>query len=150
MRAGRSRGTVHGMRHEASSRRSQPASLRVLLIDDHEVPRAACRALLRTEGIDVVADMPVCEDALAAAIDLRPDVAIVDVIPEDERPFVLVRRLRSILYPPTVVLVSSTSRVVFGPKLHGALFIDKADLCSSEIRATIRASRDSRMEDIGY
>ena len=30
---------------------------RVMIIDDHEISRAACRALLRAEGIDVTADL---------------------------------------------------------------------------------------------
>jgi DNA-binding NarL/FixJ family response regulator len=53
------------MQPDAVSGRSQPANLRVLLIDDHEVSRAACRALLRTEGVEIVADLPVSEDAVA-------------------------------------------------------------------------------------
>jgi len=105
------------MEHEPFSRHSQPANLRVLLIDDHEISRAACRALLRTEGIDVVADLPVYEDAVAATIELHPEAAIVDVTPEDDRALVLARRLRAVLRPPIVVLTSSASRTVLGTTL---------------------------------
>ena len=34
----------------------EPSRLRVLIVDQHEVSRAAIRALLRTEGLDVLAD----------------------------------------------------------------------------------------------
>ena len=131
------------MEHEPFSRHSQPANLRVLLIDDHEISRAACRALLRTEGIDVVADLPVYEDAVAATIELHPEAAIVDVTPEDDRALVLARRLRAVLRPPIVVLTSSASRTVLGTKLDGFPFIAKADLCSSEVLTAIRADQDT-------
>jgi CheY-like chemotaxis protein len=127
------------MQHEPFSRRPQPAKLRVLLIDDHEVSRAACRALLRTEGIDVVADLPVGEDAVAATVELHPEMAIVDVTPEDERAPVLARRLCALQRPPTVVLTSSASRTVLDPKLDGFPFIAKADLCSTEVLTAIPA-----------
>jgi DNA-binding NarL/FixJ family response regulator len=51
---------------------------------------------LRTEGIDVVADLPIHEDAVAEAGRLHPEVVIVDVTPEDERALVLARQLRQL------------------------------------------------------
>jgi DNA-binding NarL/FixJ family response regulator len=65
----------------ADNRASGRQPARILIIDDHEISRAAYRALLRTEGLDVVADMSAGDQALAAARALRPDVAIVDVSP---------------------------------------------------------------------
>ena len=131
------------MQPEHFGRRSQPANPRLLLIDDHDVSRAACRALLRTEGIDIVADLPVGEDAITAAVELRPDAAIVDVTPRDERALMLARWLLAIQRPPTVLLTSSSSRTVLGPMLEGFQFIAKADLCSSEILTAIRADQDT-------
>ena len=115
----------------------------MLLIDDHEISRAACRALLRTEGIDIVAHLPVCEDAVAATVELHPEAAIIDVTTEDDRALVLARRLRALLRPPTVVLTSSASPTVIGTKLDGFPFIAKADLCSSEVLTAIRADQDT-------
>ena len=131
------------MQHKPVSRRSHPANLRVLFIDDHEVSRAACCALLRTEGV-VVADLPVGEDAVAAAARLHPEAAIVDVTPGDERALMLARRLRALRRPPTVVLVSSASRAAFDTKLDGFPFIAKADLCTSEVLTAIRAHSSGR------
>jgi CheY-like chemotaxis protein len=127
------------MQHKPVSRRSHPANLRVLFIDDHEVSRAACCALLRTEGVDVVAELQVDEDAVAAAARLHPEAAIVDVTPGDARALMLARRLRALRRPPTVVLVSSASRAAFDTKLDGFPFIAKADLCTSEVLTAIRA-----------
>jgi DNA-binding response OmpR family regulator len=127
------------MHHKRVRRRSHQANLRVLLIDDHEVSRAACCALLRTEGVVVVADLSVGEDAVVAAARLHPEAAIVDVTPGDERALMLARRLRALRRPPTVVLMSSASRTAFDTKLEGFPFIAKADLCSCEVLTAIRA-----------
>ena len=52
--------------------------LRVIVIDDHTISRA-CRALLRTEGVDVVADAGADGGALEAVAVLRRDVVVIDV-----------------------------------------------------------------------
>ena len=108
---------------------SRPA--RILIIDDHEITRAALRALLRTEGIDV-ADAQTGDPAITAAIAFRPDVVIVDVTPAD--PGVLIaHRLQALPDAPAVVLTSSASRCQFGSRLDHHPFIAKADLCTRAI-----------------
>lgn len=106
---------------------------RVLIIDDHEIFRAACRALLRTQGINVIADVPAGEQAVTAAITRRPDVAIVDVTPTDSGGLGIARRLTALPNPPAIVLTSSTDRAQFGSALDGYAFIAKADICSQAI-----------------
>jgi hypothetical protein len=66
------------------------------------------------------------------------------VIPEDERAFVLARRLRALPRPQTVVLMSSASRTAFDTKLDGLPFIAKADLCSTEVLRALRAHQAAR------
>lgn len=107
---------------------------RIMLIDDHEISRAACRALLRTEGIDVVADMAAGDQAIAAAAMLRPDVAVVDVSPSAGAGFAMARRLRALTGPPAVVLTSSAGPAEFGARLEGHSFVAKAGLCAKAIR----------------
>jgi CheY-like chemotaxis protein len=46
-------------------------SLRILIVDQHEVTRVACAALLRTEGWDVSHVAPGC-DLFALASALQP------------------------------------------------------------------------------
>jgi two-component system, NarL family, response regulator DevR len=54
--------------------------VRVLLVDDHEMVREGLRALLsRSEGMDVVGEAGDAAGALSAAIDLRPDVVLMDL-----------------------------------------------------------------------
>ena len=108
---------------------------RIMIIDDHEITRAACRALLRTEGADVVADMAAGDQAIATAAALRPDVVVVDVSPAAGTGFGMARRLRALPHPPTVVLTSSADPAEFGARLDGHRFIAKAGLCAGAIGA---------------
>ena len=106
--------------------------MRILIVDDHEISRAALRALLRTEGADV-ADVGTGDAAITAAVAFRPDVAIVDVTPADPTGFLLARRLRALPGAPAIVFTSSTSRCRFGSQLNGHQFVAKADLCARRI-----------------
>jgi DNA-binding NarL/FixJ family response regulator len=100
-----------------------------MIIDDHEISRAAICAMLRSEGADVVADLGAGRDALAMARALRPEVIIVDVTPAADTGFGIARRLRALPpAPPSVVLTSSTDRAKFGAQLDGHMFIAKADI----------------------
>ncbi len=107
--------------------------LRVLLVDDHNVSRAVIGALLRTEGLDVVADVPVGEEAVAAAEAFDPNVAIVDVSPDNERGLGIACRLRILPRALTVVLTSSADRASFATKLEDFGFIAKADICADAV-----------------
>jgi len=54
--------------------------VRVLLVDDHEVTRVGLRAVLsRPYNIKVVGEASTADAALAAALDLNPDVVLMDV-----------------------------------------------------------------------
>src|SRR5215831_19347530 len=100
---------------------------RILIVDDHAISRAALRALLRTEGIDV-ADVRTGDAAITATIAFRPDVVVVDVTPANPAGFRIARRLRALPDAPAVVLTSSQSRCRFGSQLGHYPFVAKADL----------------------
>jgi CheY-like chemotaxis protein len=108
--------------------------MRVLLVDDHEISRAAISALLRTEGAEV-ADIGTGDAALAVALAFRPAVAIVDVTPADLTGFVIAARLRALPDGPAVVLTSSADRRRFASRLDSYRFVAKADLCVQTIWA---------------
>ena len=105
---------------------------RILIVDDHEISRAALRALLRTEGLDV-ADIGTGDAAITTAIAFHPDVVIVDVTPADPAGFRIAGQLRASPDAPPVVLTSSTSRRRFGSQLDPYPFVAKADLCARAI-----------------
>lgn len=106
---------------------------RILIIDDHEISREACRALLRAEGVDVVADLAADERAVAVATALRPDLVIVDVTPGADTGFDIAGRLRRLPDPPAVVLTSSAAPASFGSRLDGYGFVAKADIGAATI-----------------
>jgi DNA-binding response OmpR family regulator len=105
---------------------------RILIVDDHEVSRAALGALLRTEGFEV-ADTRRDGDPVTVAIEFRPAVVVVDVAPGEAAGFDLARRLSALTDPGAVVLTSSAGWREFGSSLAGQLFIAKADLCGSTL-----------------
>lgn len=121
--------------------------MRIMIIDEHEVSRAAICALLRSEGVDVIADLSAGRDALAMALALRPDVVIVDVTPAADAGFGSARRLRALRpAPPIVILISSTDRTQFGAQLDGHMFIAKADISSATIAQLARSPETDGLE----
>ena len=122
-------------------------ALRIMIIDDHEISRAAFCALLRSEGVDVVADLSASHDALATAWTLNPEVVIVDVTSAADAGFAIARRLRALLpAPPIVILTSSTDRTRFGAQLDGHVFIAKADIRSAAIARLARSPETTVLE----
>ena len=134
------------MRTSLTSSDGGTGTTRILLVDDHEISRAAYRALLRAEGIDVVADLAASDHALAAARALRPDVAIVDVTPGADTGFGIARSLRALPDPPTVILTSTAGRAEFGPATNGYRFIAKADIRAAAIARLTPATGTDRPE----
>lgn len=55
------------------------APARILIVDDHALARAGLRAILVAAGYDVVAEAECGETAIARALDLRPDVILLDI-----------------------------------------------------------------------
>jgi CheY-like chemotaxis protein len=120
----------------------QTAALRILIIDGHDISRAAFRALLRTEGMNVVAHLGADGDMLAAASAQRPDVAVVDVAPRADAGFDIARKLRALPSAPAVILTSSADRALFGPELNGYPFLAKADINAGALRHLAEAGMD--------
>lgn len=118
-----------------------------MIIDDHEISRAAFGALLRSEGADVVADLSADHDALAVARALRPEVIIVDVTPAADAGFAVAGGLLTLRpAPPIVILTSSTDRTRFGAQLDGHVFVAKADICSAAIALLARSPGTDGLE----
>ena len=131
----------------ASGSPGRKNAMRIMIIDDHEISRAAICALLRSEGVDVIADLSADRDALAMVQALRPEVVIVDVTPAAGTGFGIARRLRALQpSPPIVMLTSSTSRTQFGTRLHGHVFVAKADVSSATIAQLARSPETDGLE----
>jgi DNA-binding NarL/FixJ family response regulator len=70
--------------------------MRVLLVDDAAVSRAAFVRIARAAGFDVVAEAASVDEALALAADVRPDAVVVDgrLVPDLPSAFVAPLRER--------------------------------------------------------
>ena len=61
-------------------RESKTPSIRLLLVDDHEVLRLGLRTLFtESDGFEVVGEAGTMADAIASAAKLKPDVVLMDV-----------------------------------------------------------------------
>jgi len=79
-----------------------------LLVDDHEVVRRGLRELLTDEpDIDVVAEAGSVDEALAVAMHVEPDVAVVDVRLGDGDGVMLCRELRAKPNPPQCLMLTA-------------------------------------------
>ncbi len=92
----------------SSSCEDEQMSLRVFLLDDHEVVRAGLRALLEsTDDIVVVGEAGTIAEALARIPSTRPEVAILDVRLPDGSGVEVCREIRS--RSPEIACVMLTS-----------------------------------------
>jgi DNA-binding NarL/FixJ family response regulator len=87
---------------------SAPA-LRILLADDHEMIRRGTRLLLESQpGWQVCAEAATGPQAVAAAVECRPDVAIIDVVMPGLDGLEVVRQIRKAA--PQIELVTFTAQ----------------------------------------
>ena len=104
---------------------------RVLVVDDHPSFRKCARALLTSEGFDVVGEAEDGASALALAAELSPDLVLLDIQLPDISGFEVVSRLHEKNPELEIVLVSSRDGSAYGSSLgaSGARgFITKGDL----------------------
>ena len=116
--------------HEPLERQSQPLR-RVLVVDDHPSFRRCVRALLTSEGFEVVAEAEDGESALELAAQLYPDLVLLDIQLPGINGFDVVTRLHERDPELAIVLISSRDRSAYGSAIgaSGARgFIAKADL----------------------
>ncbi|MFN8521387.1 MAG: response regulator transcription factor [Chloroflexota bacterium] len=68
------------MTHHDKHTAAQPAApLRVMLVDDHALVRAAVRQAIDGGGVELVGEAATAEDAFALALSVRPDVLLLDI-----------------------------------------------------------------------
>ncbi|MGZ6565116.1 MAG: response regulator [Solirubrobacteraceae bacterium] len=115
--------------------------MRILIVDEHEIYRAACAALLRTEGLDV-ADVKPGDEVIELAGLVEPEVVLLDAGPSAQHLHETVRQLVSLRCSPTVVLISSTGQDRTDPCLAALPFVAKADVCAAVIARAIADPSD--------
>ncbi len=116
--------------------------LRVMLVDDHALVRAAVRQAIAAPDLAVVAEAATAEEALALAVQVRPDVLLVDISLPGMGGVQLVRELAPRL-PDTriVMLTASTSeRDLVEAVRYGAVGYLTKDLAPEELSRAIRSA----------
>jgi DNA-binding NarL/FixJ family response regulator len=115
-------------------------AVRVLIVDDHAPFRALARAVLVSDGFDVVGEARDGDGALTTAFDLRPDVVLLDVQLPGADGFGVAEALAGQPAAPAVVLVSSRSRTDYGHRVADSVavgFIPKAELSGDALRLVL-------------
>ena len=108
----------------------------VLIVDDHPSFRRCARALLTSEGFEVVGEAADGAAALDAASALNPELILLDIQLPDIDGFEVARRLLAEDPKRQIVLVSSRDRTAYGSLIEesGARgFVSKGDLSRSTI-----------------
>ncbi len=119
-----------------------PFVTRVLIVDDHPSFRATARALLESEGYDVVGEAEDGASAIAAFAELAPSLVLLDVQLPDMDGFEVAARLMRNGGSPTIVLTSSRDGSDFGSLVEssGARgFIPKDELSGAALAALLAA-----------
>jgi CheY-like chemotaxis protein len=99
-----------------SGKMLEMASIRVLVVDDHEVARRSVRSVLAADpDLEIAAEVPDGEQAIRKAQDIHPDVVLLDIGLPGMSGIDAARRIRS---------VSPESRIIFLSQ-HDSIFVAK-------------------------
>jgi DNA-binding NarL/FixJ family response regulator len=108
----------------------------VVIVDDHPSFRSSARLLLESDGYEVIGEAATGEEGVGVALDLRPDLVLLDVSLPDIDGFEVATRITSDPHPPAVILTSSRDSSDFGPLVHrsGAHgFVPKSELSGAAL-----------------
>jgi DNA-binding NarL/FixJ family response regulator len=112
----------------------------ILIVDDHPSFRGMARALLESEGFDVVGEAEDGAAAIEAAKELHPDVVLLDVQLPDIDGFEVAAALTKNGSSPAIIMTSSRDACDFGSLVanSGARgFIPKAELSAEAVSALL-------------
>ncbi len=119
-----------------------PTHLRVMLVDDHALVRAAVRQAITAPDVEMVAEAATAEDALAIAIQVRPDVLLVDIDLPGMDGVGLVRELSPRLPETRIVMltVSSADHHLVDAMRYGACGYLTKDLAPDALLRAVRSA----------
>jgi DNA-binding NarL/FixJ family response regulator len=108
----------------------------VVIVDDHPSFRSSARMLLESDGFEVVGEAATGEEGVDVALELRPDLVLLDVNLPDIDGFEVATRITADAQPPAVILTSSRDSTDFGPLVEksGARgFVPKSELSGAAL-----------------
>ena len=117
--------------------------IRILLADDHKIVREGLRTLIEKQpGLEVVGEANSGRMAFKLAVELKPDVIIMDITMPDLNGIEATRQIHSEIPNVKVIALSmhSDKRLVAGILMAGASgYLLKEDCDSGELARAIRA-----------
>jgi DNA-binding NarL/FixJ family response regulator len=118
------------------------AHLRVMLVDDHALVRAAVRQAITAPDVEMVAEAATAEDALQLALHVRPDVLLVDIDLPGMDGVDLVRELAPRLPDTRIVMltVSSADHHLVDAMRYGATGYLTKDLAPDALLRAVRSA----------
>lgn len=120
----------------------QPARIRVMLVDDHALVRAAVTQAIAAPDIEMVGEVATAEDALRVAPAVRPDVLLVDIDLPGMDGVQLVRELAPRLPETRIVMltVSTSDRHVMEAMRNGAIGYLTKDITPDALLQAVRGA----------
>ena len=122
--------------------------MRSLIVDDSEAFLAAARRLLESQGVEIVGTATSGVQALALAVALSPDLALVDVELGEEDGLALAGELRSRSPQTRVVMISTYDSDEMQELISTSAavgFVPKSRLSGDAVRALVDGDqRDAR------
>jgi len=122
--------------------RRTPGTLRVMLVDDHALIRAAVRQAISGPDLELVGEAASAEEALELALQVRPDVILLDVDLPGMSGVQLVRELAPRLPETRIVMltVSTSERDLVEAVRYGAVGYLTKDLSPEALSAGVRSA----------
>ena len=116
--------------------------LRVMLVDDHALVRAAVRQAITAPDVDLVAEAASAEEALELAPRVHPDVLLVDIDLPGMDGVALVRELAPRLPETRIVMltVSSSDRHLMDAMRYGACGYLTKDVAPDALLRSVRSA----------
>jgi DNA-binding NarL/FixJ family response regulator len=108
----------------------------VVIVDDHPSFRSSARMLLESDGFEVIGEAATGEEGVDVALELRPDLVLLDVNLPDIDGFEVATRVSADPEAPAIILTSSRDSTDFGPLFQksGALgFVPKSELSGAAL-----------------
>jgi DNA-binding NarL/FixJ family response regulator len=112
----------------------------LLIVDDHASFRSFARRLLEAEGFVVIGEAADGETAIREALQLKPEVVLLDIMLPDLDGFVVCAELSRSADPPAVVLTSSRDASSYRRRLGESRalgFIPKSELSGAALAALV-------------
>ena len=122
-------------------------SIRVLIVDDHELLREGLKSLLsREEDMEVVGEAARGHEAIALARELRPDVVVLDARLPDVDGVEVCRQLQEEMPEVAVIFLTTFSEadLVLSAVRAGARGYVVKDVLGMDLKRSIRAVAGAR------